>query len=139
MTGDQKSRTVHRDGRTGRFARRPVPGVDAESRFDPMGDSIEDVDNVSGAASPSTIDHARYAPEADDLAQGGSRSPLRARNAELVPQEQDEALTRYGNRQGAVSRAAARRSAARWDDPTPWLTGASHGTPGDGMRQASDE
>jgi hypothetical protein len=37
-----------RDPRTGRFVR-PVPEVDDESAFDPMADSIEDIDNVSGA------------------------------------------------------------------------------------------
>lgn len=62
-------RGYQRDKVTGRFARRPVEGVDADSRFGPMADSIEDIDNVSGAPSPNTEMHARYAPAGD--AQGG--------------------------------------------------------------------
>ena len=96
----------HRDQRTGRYARRPVPDVDVESRFDPMADAIEDIEDVSGEASPGTVEQPSYAPAADDLAQGGQRSPLRARRPEMVS-AQDADHTVYG-RQGAVTRAAVR-------------------------------
>jgi hypothetical protein len=64
MAGNSHS---HRDKVSGRFARRPVEDIDAESRFDPMADSVEDIDNVAGAPSSSTIEHPRHAPAADDL------------------------------------------------------------------------
>lgn len=41
-------RQYQRNPKTGRFAR-PVPDVDATSAFGPMGDSIEDISNVSAA------------------------------------------------------------------------------------------
>jgi hypothetical protein len=94
---------------------------DMRGRFVKMGDSIEHVDNVSGAPSPGTIEHPRYAPEADDLAQGGQRSPLRPRGAVLVP-EDEHARTRYGV-QGALGREAAREHAGPMD-PVAYLTGA---------------
>jgi hypothetical protein len=101
----------------GRFAR-PVEGVDAESKFGPMGDDIP-ADNVSGAASPSTIEHPRYAPAGDDLAQGAQSSPLRARNPVLVHPD-DATHTVYGV-QGAILRTAARDSGPM--DPTSYLVG----------------
>jgi hypothetical protein len=108
----------YRDRVTGRFARRPVEGVDAESRFDPMGDDIP-VDNVSGAPSPSTIEHPRYAPDADELAQGGQASPLRSRRPEMVHPD-DEMHTIYG-KQGAVLRTAARDTGPMY--PVAYLVG----------------
>ena len=65
-------RGYHRDVR-GRFAR-PVPGVNAKSKFGPMGADIP-FDDVSGAPSGGTIEHPRHAPDADNLAQGGQSSP----------------------------------------------------------------
>jgi hypothetical protein len=121
---------MHRDAKTGRFARRPVQDVDAESRFNPMGDDIPFYD-ASGAASPSTIPRGRYAPSNDDLAQGGQGSPLRARNPELVHPD-DEGF------HNAVMRTAARIS-QRPDDPTGYLVGLNwSGTPATGVRQVSD-
>ena len=38
-----------------------------------MGDSIEKIDNASGAPSPNTELHPRYAPAADEMAQGGEQ------------------------------------------------------------------
>lgn len=126
---------MSRDAKTGRFARRPVEGVDAGSRFNPMGDDIPFRD-VSGAPSPSTIDHARYAPKADTLAgagQGYGASPLRARNPELVHPDDN------GHHNG-ILRSAVRRMAGRWDDPSGYLVGLSEpGTPATGVRQASDD
>jgi hypothetical protein len=86
----------YRDSRTGRFARRPVPDVDAESRFDPMGGDIPFVD-VSGAPSASTTERPRYAPTGDTLA--GPRpsygsSPLRGSNPTLVHPADDGITTR---------------------------------------------
>jgi hypothetical protein len=95
----------HRDSKTGRFARRPVPDVDAESRFDPMGSDIP-FEDVSGAPSANTIDRPRYAPDADELAQGGSRFPVHARHPTLVSMD-EEARTQYGT-QGMLTRDAAR-------------------------------
>jgi hypothetical protein len=126
---------MNRDAKTGRFARRPVEGVDAESRFNPMGDDIPFRD-VSGAPSANTIEHPRYARKADDLAQGG-QARLRARNPEMVDPA-DATHTIYGA-QGAVLRTAARRSAGRPDDPTAFLVGLqSHGTPATGVKQVTD-
>jgi hypothetical protein len=116
----------HRDKVSGRFARRPVKDVDAESRFGPVADAIEDITNVSGAPSSSTIEHPRHAPAADDLAQGGQSSPLRARRAEMVPAG-DAAHEIYGT-QGAVLRAAARGSGAGAGDPVRYLTGCIDGS-----------
>jgi hypothetical protein len=78
----------YRDRVTGRFARRPVEGVDAESRFDPMGDDIP-VDIVSGAPSPSTIDRPRHAPEGDTLAGPSYPGRLRPRTARLISSQDD--------------------------------------------------
>ena len=116
----------YRDTVTGRFARRPVEDIDAESRFDPMGDAVEDIDNVSVAPSPSTIEHPRHAPAGDTLAGEGpsyGASPLRARRPELVSAE-DAAHEIYGA-QGAVLRSAARGSGP--GDPTAYLVGGTDG------------
>jgi hypothetical protein len=96
----------HRDPKTGRYARRPVPDVDAESEFDPMGTDIP-FDDVSGAPSANTIHQPRRGPDADDLAQGGDRfALLYARHPVLVSMD-EEARTRYGT-QGMLTRDAAR-------------------------------
>jgi len=128
---------THRDPKSGRYARRPVPDVDAESRFDLMGDDIP-FEDVAGQSSANTLNQPRYAPAGDELAQGGEGSRLRARRPELVS-EQDADHTLYG-RQGAVLRAAARGSVDRTDDPTSYLVGLpeSHGTPANGLRQVGD-
>lgn len=128
MAGNSHS---HRDKVSGRFARRPVEDIDAESRFDPVGDSAEDISNVSGAPSASTIDHPRHAPAADTLAGTGpsyGASPLRARNPELVPAE--DAAHETSSTQGAVLRAAARGSGpdAGDLDPVRYLTGCIDGS-----------
>lgn len=117
---DDNQRAYSRDLR-GRFVK-PVPEVDAESRFDPMGDSIEDIGNVSGAPSPNTIDRPRYAPDADDLAQGGQQRRLEPRTAVLAGDE--TAQERYGV-QGAAGRAAA-RMASMPGDFLRFITGADH-------------
>jgi hypothetical protein len=100
-----------------------------------MGDSIEDIDNVSGSPSPSTIDYRRHAPGGDTLAGAGrdyGSSPLRGRNPTLVHAD-DEGF------HNAVLRTAARRSAGRPDDPTAFLVGLeSHGTPANGVKEISD-
>jgi hypothetical protein len=93
-----------------------------------MADAIEDITNTSGAPSASTIGHPRHAPAADDLAQHGQSSPLRARNPELVPAgDADHEI--YGA-QGAVLRAAARGSGPDADDldPVRYLTGCIDGS-----------
>jgi hypothetical protein len=98
----------YRDSKSGRFARRPVPDVDAESWFDLMGDDIP-FEDVSGDGVPGAIDQARNAPSADPLAGPGpsyGSSLLRARRPELVSLD-EEARTRYGV-QGALTRDAAR-------------------------------
>ncbi|HET9081119.1 MAG TPA: hypothetical protein VFO01_11485 [Trebonia sp.] len=103
-----------RDPRTGKFApRRPVPDVDAESRFDPVGDDIP-FDDVSGASSPNTIEQRRYVPEADELAQGGQRTSVGIRRPVLV--HPDDA----GHYNGLL-RTAARDSGPL--DPTAYLAG----------------
>lgn len=96
----------HRDAKTGRYARRPVPDVDAESRFDPMGDDIP-FEDVSGAPSPNTTDQPRPGPYADDLTQGGDRFPPRPRTPALISAS-EVAATDYGSVQGGLVRHAAR-------------------------------
>jgi len=108
-----------RDSKTGRFARRSVPDLDAESKFDPMADSIEDIEDVSGAPSPSTIERPRYVPGAD-LAQGEQWSPLRARNPVLVHPDDE-------GHHNAIMRTAARNAGPM--DSSPFLTGLV-GSPG---------
>ena len=112
MPGPHSTRKVrttnthgHRDPRTGRFARRPVPDVDAESRFDPMGDDIP-FENVSGAPSANTTERPRYAPEADEQPSGGQWPLLHPRHPGLISMD-EEARTRYGT-QGMLTRDAAR-------------------------------
>lgn len=73
------------------------------------------VDTMPGMEVP------RYAPESDDLAPGGPL-PMHRRIATLVPPE-DDASTVYGNRQGALTRGAARRQGGDMD-PIGYLTGA---------------
>jgi hypothetical protein len=104
--------TAHRDAKSGRFARRPVSGVDAESAFDPMGDDIP-FEDASGSASPNTTERPRYSPAGDTLAGigPGYGSPrLAPRRAVLVAMDQ-EARTAYGQ-QGGRLRDAARLSGA---------------------------
>ena len=95
---------AHRDPRTGRYARRPVPDVDATSEFGPMGDDIP-FEDVSGAPAASTVERPRHAPAADELAQGGSPR-LHPRHPTLVSMD-ERAATQYGV-QGALTRDAAR-------------------------------
>jgi hypothetical protein len=96
-----------RDPRTGRFAR-PVTNVDAESRFDPMADSIEDINDVSAAPSPSTAARPRHAPQADRPALYGPvmqhRQPVMIHAAEMSDDPRE-------------ARNAALRSAARGGGP----------------------
>ena len=129
-----------RDPRTGRFAaRRPVATVDAESRFDPMADSIEDISNVSGAPSPNTIEHPRHAPDADTLAGYGPSygdARLRARHPEMVhPDEQSSDPREARN---AILRSAARDSGPM--DPSYGLvSGFGAETPGTHRTQAGED
>jgi hypothetical protein len=111
---DNPPRGYSRDVR-GRFARL-VEDVDAESRFDPMGDSIEDIGNVSGAPSPSTIERPRHAPPGDELAQGGQWSPLRARNPVLVHPDDE-------SHHNGILRTAVRRSGPVGMNPAAYLVG----------------
>lgn len=105
---------IRRDPRTGRFApRRPVPDVDATSEFDPMGDSIEDIQNVSAADVAPGMETTRHVPEADGIGQGDARPPG-IRRATLVHPDD----SRHHN---GVLRTAARDSSAC--DPSPYLTG----------------
>ena len=128
----------YRDAKTGRYARRPVPDVDATSEFDPMGDSIEDIGNISGTPSANMTERPRYAPDGDTLAGPGldyGSSPLRSRRPELVHPD-DAAHTIYGT-QGAVLRTAAR--SAGHMDPTPYLTGLEPaGGPSSGVQDITD-
>jgi hypothetical protein len=98
---------------TGRFTR-PVPGVDAESRFDPMADSVEDITNISAADVPPGLEIPRYAPAADEIASGGPW-PLHRRIPVMVTPDDG------GNAQGAITRAAARDSGPM--DPSLALVG----------------
>ena len=72
-----------------------------------MGDSIENITNVSGVPTANTIDRPRYAPAGDDLAQGG-QWPLHDRHPVLVVLD-ERAATQYGV-QGGRLRDAARLS-----------------------------
>jgi hypothetical protein len=133
------NRSYRRDVR-GRFVRVLVELAYADdSRFPTV--AREGIDVGFEGADPAEQAYRsvpRYAPAADELAQGGQRSPLRARRPELVHPD-EVAHTVYGV-QGAVLRTAARRSAGRWDDdPTPYLVGlATHGTPATGVQEVSD-
>ena len=103
-----------RDPRTGRFTR-PVPGVDAGSRFNPMGNAIEDVDDVSAAEVMPGMSRPRYAP---DRTHGGQQR-LVAHRAPVLAHPDDR-----GNHNEFL-RTAARSSGAM--DPTAYLTGANAG------------
>lgn len=108
-------KSQERDPRTGRFApRRPVPDVNAESRFDPMADSIEDIEDVSATDVRPGMSAVRHAPEADQLAQGGQQTPVGIRQATLVHPDDSS----FHN---AHLRSAARSAGPA--DPTPFLTG----------------
>jgi hypothetical protein len=118
-----------RDPRTGRFAR-PVANVDATSRFGPMGDSVEDIENVSAADVMPGMSRPRHAPEAD----GGGWWPLHRRIATLVPPD-ESATTVYANDHGSVMREVARHGGSPFD-PTQWLTGADDGLTPEGRADA---
>ena len=106
-----------RDPRTGRFTR-PVPGVDAGSRFNPMGNAIEDVDDVSAAEVMPGMSRPRYAPEAD----GGGWWPAHRMIAQRRP-----VLAHPDDRgnHNEFLRTAARSSGAM--DPSGYLTGMDDG------------
>lgn len=115
----------HRDQRTGRYARRPVQDVDAESRFDPVGDSIEDIRDVSGAPSPNTIEQPSFAPEADTLAGAGPNLGDASRGRPPVTVDSREEISDYGSAQGARTRAAARQAGLGGN--TAWIMGLDQG------------
>lgn len=120
-----------RDERTGRFVSTTNTRESQDGKFatyDEMPVEIQGADtgDLAYEAVP------RYAPEADDLAQGG-QSPLRARNPVLVHPDDD-------GHHNAVMRSAIRRMGPEIDNPMPYLAGlASHGTPANGVRQVSDD
>lgn len=122
----------HRDSVTGRYARRPVPDVDATSAFDPVGDSAEDIDNVSGANWPGARMYPHHRPRGDDLAQGGQSSPLRPRTQRLVSQAGRDVLEQHAKPDRSTLHADAMREAAGPDagdlDPVRYLTGCIEGS-----------
>lgn len=60
-----------------------------------MGDSIEDIRNVSAEPSPSTLLYPHHRPWGDELAQGGQGSPLRPRTARPVSQQNADVLEQH--------------------------------------------
>lgn len=65
------------------------------------------MDNISGAASPSTQDAKRHGPSADGIAQGDDRSPLLHQRHPVLIEADERARAAYGV-QGALLRDAAR-------------------------------
>ena len=122
--------TSSRDPVTGRFVKTANSPESGEGKFETYADDLPVGIQGADSADLAYATERRHAPAADDLAQGGQSSPLRARNPELVPAG-DADHTVYGV-QGAFLRAAARGS--RPDDPTSYLVGReSHGTVATGV------
>jgi hypothetical protein len=101
-----------------------VANVDAESAFDPMADSIEDITNVSAADVRPGMERARHAPAGDELAQGGDWYPVQRRMPVMVPPD-ERPETVYAGSHGSVSREASRGGGPM--DLSAWLTGADDG------------
>jgi hypothetical protein len=105
------TRKVHmttRDPRTGRWTRVPAEAEYAgDSKFNTVAREGIDV-GFQGAdpADPAYDAVPRHGPEADQLAESGSRFPLHPRHHALVSLD-EEARTRYGT-QGMLTRDAAR-------------------------------
>jgi hypothetical protein len=109
----------------GRFTRVDTSNtaLSADSRFDVM----RELDITVQGADPRDLAYdsvPRYAPAADELAQG--YGPVMHRPAVLVPPEDTASTVYSGHTQGWVTRAAARASTDPMD-ATPWLTGADDG------------
>jgi len=113
-----------RDPRTGRFAR-PVANVDATSRFDPMDDSIERIEDVSAADVAPGMKRPRYAPEADGGGWWPAHRMIAHRAPAMVP-EDGGAATIYGGTHGDVMREAARHGAGPMDSAS-YLVGLDDG------------
>lgn len=116
--------TSTRDPVTGRFVSTVNTPESSAGKFPTYADGLPV--EIQGA---DTADLAygtvpRHAPAADDLAQGGQASPLRARRPDLVHPD-DAAHEIYGT-QGAVLRAAARGSGP--GDFVRYLTGCIDGS-----------
>lgn len=119
-----------RDPRTGRFvatANAPESSGGKFNTYTEMPVEIEGADPAELAydAVP------RYAPDADDLAQGGQWSPLRARNPVLVHPDDE-------GHHNAIMRTAARNAGPM--DPSAFLTGlVGHTAPSMGIQEADDD
>ena len=114
--------TSSRDPVTGRFVGTVNTPESSAGKFPTYADDLPV--EIQGA-DPADLAYAtepRHAPAADDLAQGGQASPLRARRPELV--YPDDA----GSAQGAVMRSAARGSGPDAGDPVRYLTGCIDGS-----------
>jgi hypothetical protein len=108
-----------RDPVTGRFvqtANAPESGDGRFATYDELPVEFQGADPADLAYDVT----ARYAPAADELAQG--YGPVMHRRAVMVPPV-DDVATRYGNLQGALTRDAARRGTDPMD-PSRYLTGA---------------
>jgi hypothetical protein len=109
-----------RDPVTGRFVSTANTRESGEGKFPTYANGLPVEIQGDDPADLAYGTERRHAPAADDLAQGGQSSPLRARRPEMVPAE--DAAHETSSRQGAVLRAAARGSGPM--DPTSYLTGA---------------
>jgi hypothetical protein len=96
-----------------------VLGVDAESEFGPMADSIEDVANISAAGVRPGYEVKRHAPVSDDYpSYGGRHTPIEHRQAVMVHSDDQ-------GHHNEFLRTAARSSGPM--DPSGYLTGVDHG------------
>lgn len=123
---EDSARAYQRDVR-GRFTR-PVANVDAESKFGPMGNSIEDIKNVSADDVRPGMEIPRYAPAGDDLAQGDAYPPG-VRTARMVPPVDGTSKVYAVPREATLRRAVTTAEAGRaLPDELQWLLGSLDGS-----------
>jgi hypothetical protein len=126
---------MNRDRVTGRFAVDTSNSRESHEGKFPTRTEL-DITNTSADDVRPGFERPRHGPESDDLAPGGPW-PVHRRLPVLTPEE-DDAFTTYGNRQGLLTRDAARRQGGPYD-PTAWLTGADDGlNPGTRARVRPD-
>ena len=115
-----------RDPVSGRFVSTSNTPESGEGKFETYANGLPVGIQGDDPADLAYATERRHAPAADDLAQGGQSSPLRARRPEMVPE--DDAAHGTSRTQGAVLRAAARGSGPDAGDPVRYLTGCIDGS-----------
>ena len=124
-----------RDPVTGRFVKTSNTPEAGEGKFETYTELPVEIVGADPANLAYGTDR-RYAPMADELAQGG-QGPLRARHAELV--HSDDAEHETWGRQGAVLRSAARGVHDDTASTVRFLVGLeSHGYPATGVHEIEE-